>query len=388
MTIPLPDRHPGSWIRISLLPAQAGPAITLLLLAPVAPAIADHFGAGGTDAAQKIITFPFLGLVIGSLLSGAAIRMTGLKPLILIASLAFVLSGIIGLLADDLPLLLVGGTLLGLGAAWMTSALSGVTSTLYEDDARARLVSHQSASGNLIAACLGLLSAALASRLGWRTPFGAFALFGLAIALLASSFIPAIPRDKQARGIGFIAVLKRIWPVCLAGSTVYAIATNQSTNLPFLLAAHGIDSAALRSLVTITTSMSGMAGAFGYGQFQARIADRWMILISTALGSSGWFLFAGWHGGLALAMVGAGLIGLCIGMLMPMLFMFSMRAVDSGASGAAIGLLTAFIFLGSFVSPVLFTPVRQIAGLSGMMVWVGASTILAGLCAAARVKIR
>jgi MFS family permease len=376
----------GSGARIALLPAQAGPAITLFLLAPVAPAIADYFGPAGTDAAQKIVTFPFLGLVLGSLLSGSAIRAFGLKPLILIASLTFVVCGLIGLFARDLPLLLVGGTLLGLGAALMTSSMSGVTSMLYEGPERTQLVSHQSAAGNLIAAVLGLLSATLAGHFGWRTPFGAFALFGLIMFTLCLAYIPTGPRGPNTQSGKFISVFTRIWPVCLAGSVIYAIATNQSTNLPFLLAQHGITSAAVRALVTITTSLTAMLGAFFYGAVQGRgdslkLDDRKMLAIAGIVGAMGWFLFANWHDGVALAMAGAALLGICIGILMPILFTTSMRRVDSADSGAAIGLLTACIFLGSFTSPILFTPLRERAGLSGMMVWVGVITLVVALIA-------
>jgi MFS family permease len=376
----------GPATRLALLPAQAGPAITLFLLAPVAPAIADYFGSGGTDAAQKIVTFPFLGLVLGSLLCGNAIRQFGLKPLVLIASLAFMACGVIGLCARDLPLLLFGGTLLGLGAAFMTSSMSGVTSLFYDGQERARLVSHQSAAGNLIAAVLGLMSATLAGHFGWRTPFGAFGLFGFAMLALCLAFIPATPRDTQTPSGKVIPVFMRIWPVCLAGCVIYAIATNQSTNLPFLLAQNGIASAALRSLVTITTSLAAMVGAFSYGAVQGRLDhlkldDRKMIAVAGIVGATGWFLFAYWQGGLMPALVGAALLGICIGILMPILFTTSMRRVDGADSGAAIGLLTACIFLGSFVSPILFTPLRELAGLSGMMIWVGTITLVVALIA-------
>jgi len=371
----------GSGTRAALLPAQAGPAITLLLLAPIAPAIADYFGSDGTSAAQKIVTFPFLGLVIGSLLSGSAIRLIGLKPLILISSLAFVACGIIGLIAKDLSVLLLGATLLGLGAAWMTSALSGVTSALYDGHERARLVSYQSAAGNMIAAGLGLFSALLAGRYGWRTPFAAFCLFGLVMLVLGIFFIPKASREARALSSKLIPVFTRIWPICLAGASIYAIATNQSTNLPFLLASHGITSAALRSLVTITTSLAGMLGSFGYGAAQGRIDDRKMIILAGIVGSMGWFLFASWHDGLILAMAAAAMLGVCIGILMPILFTSAMRAISSADSGSAIGLLTACVFLGSFASPMLFTPLREFAGLSDMMAWVGAITLALTLIA-------
>lgn len=372
---------PGAGTRVALLPAQVGPTIILILLAPIAPAIADFFGPDGTGAAQQVVTFPFLGLMCGSLLSGLAIRFLGLNRLALIASAAFILSGAIGLFAAALPFLLFGATLLGLGGAWMTSALSGVTSTLFEGAERARLVALQSAVGNLIAAGLGLAADGLAGSLGWRTPFGAFMVFGVAMLLLTLSFIPTLTRDAPTTSGRILPVLARTWPVCLCGCVVFAIATNQSTNLPFLLAEKGMTNVALRTLVTISTSIAGIFGSLAYAAVQGRLHDRAMIVVAGAAGALGWLLFAHWSSGLVPALVGAGIIGLGMGITTPMLFTSSMRAVPIEASGAAVGLLTAAVFLGSFISAPLFAPLRVWAGLSGMMTWVATATVGVALLA-------
>jgi predicted MFS family arabinose efflux permease len=365
----------GAGTRAALLPAQAGPTITLILLAPVAPAIADYFGPEGTSAAQQVVTFPFLGLMLGSLLSGPAIRLVGLKQLALAASVAFIVSGAIGIVAGGLPLLLFGGIVLGLGAGWLTSALSGITSVLLDGDERARLVGLQSALGNLIGAALGLFTAMLAGGLGWRTPFGAFLFFGVATFLLAILFIPRMSRAGSAVNDRLMPVLARTWPVCLAGCAVFAIAANQSTNLPFLLAQNGITSTALRALVTITTSTAAMFGSLGYAAAQGKLNDRGMVVVAGTAGALGWLIFAYWVGGLSVAIFAAALIGIGIGIVMPILFTNSMRAVANEASGAAVGLLSASVFFGSFISAALFAPLRVWAGLSGMMLWVAVATV-------------
>jgi predicted MFS family arabinose efflux permease len=369
----------GRGARAALLPAQAGPTITLLLLAPVAPAIADYFGPQGLEAAQHVVTFPFLGLMFGSLLSGPAIRLVGLKSLALIAAAAFIVAGMIGMTAKGLPLLLVGGTILGLGAAWLTSALSGATSVLFDGAERARLVGLQSAVGNLIGAGLGMFAAVLAGSLGWRTPFGAYAAFGAAMLVLALGFLPALPRGMATTSDRLLPVVGRTWAICLAGAAIYAVAANQSTNLPFLLSEKGITNPALRAVVTITTSVTAMLGSLGFAAMQGRMSERGMIAIAGMAGAAAWFLFAIWTGGLAVAMVGGGLIGIAIGIVMPILFTASMRAVTSEASGAAVGLLSASVFLGSFASPTLFAPLRAWAGLSGMMTWVGVTSLAIAL---------
>jgi hypothetical protein len=60
----------------ALLTAQVGQSLTFVMLPPVLPQIARYFGGGarGELIAQQMSVFPFLGLMVGALLSGPARR--------------------------------------------------------------------------------------------------------------------------------------------------------------------------------------------------------------------------------------------------------------------------------------------------------------------------
>jgi MFS family permease len=361
--------------RIALLPAQTGPTLILVLLAPVVPGIATYFGADGVRAAQQVVTFPFLGLMIGSLLCGPVIRYFGLRRLLLLSFTGWLVSGVIGLVATGLTALLVGSSILGLCAAFFTSSLIAITAIQFEGAARARMVGMQAAVGHVLGVGLAIVAAAAAAHFGWRTPFYAFIAFAATMLFLIWQFIPAVPPALEEGRLPLTAILARIWPLCLAGTTIFVLTTNESTHLPFLLVEHGLDTAALRALVTSSTPSAGFFGAMAFSAAQGRVSERIMILIGGLCYSGGWLTFWLWQGGLPQAMMAAGLIGLGMGIVMPTIFTRLLRSVPSEAIGAAMGLLNTAIFLGSFSNPIITAPLRAAAGLSGMMFWVSMITL-------------
>jgi predicted MFS family arabinose efflux permease len=368
--------------RMAILPAQAGPALVLELLAPVVPGIATHFGPDGTAAAQQVVTFPFLGLMIGSILSGVAIRVLGLRLLLQLSFFAWIVTGLIGLLAPNLPLLLVGSILMGLSTALFTSGLAAVTSILFDDAERARMVGLQSGVAHVVGITMTVLSAALAVHYGWRMPYLAIMTFGAVMLTLTTCYIGTLPRLTAKDRLPAWTILSRIWPHCLAGMTVFLIATNLSTQIPFLLAQHGMESASMRSLVTIATPTAGILGAFIFNRSIGKAYSQVLIVgagISCALG---WLIFWQWRGGLPLAICGTSLIGLGIGIFTPTIFSRLMKAVPGESTGMAMGLLNIAIFTGCFLNPLFSVPLRNAAGQSGMMIWVAAATLAAALIAA------
>ena len=367
----------------TLLPAQAAQALIISLLAPVVPGIATFLASTGSAAqsAQIVVVAPFLGLMVGSLASGPLIRLAGLRRLALIAAALFAAGGVGGLLASGLVPLLVTCVVTGFAAAMLVSDLSAVTSVLYAEAVRGRMVGFQSATANLLAIVLGLISAFLAERLGWRVSFGAFTCFGGLMLLLIAVFVPGMAAaDAVPVKVG--GVLRMVWPVCLAGAAVFVIASSQSTQLPFLLDKTGISSAGMRAVVATVTSVFALMGSLTFGYSQARVSRRALIAVAGAFGTAGWVLFGLWTGGVAVALVAAALIGVGIGLVLPALYTSAMHAAPGEASGLSVGLLNASIFLGSFANPLLTAPLAGLS-LSRLMIAMSVLTLLTTLVACA-----
>jgi MFS family permease len=369
-----------SAMRIAVLPAMVGQALTFALLPAVLPGIATYFGGGakGEHSAQLAAVFPFLGLTVGALASGAVIRLLGPRNAVLVAAAALGAGGCVGLLAAGQTVLLIGCVLVGFGAAMLTSGLSEVTALSFEGSARTRIIGYQTAMADLAAAVLGLASAFIAERLGWRTPFGFYLIFGAVMLALASCAIrnlrPAPPAQK-----GDTRAVLRAWPIFLTAGLGFMLATTQGTQLPFLLAHNGIDTPGLRAIVMTITSALAVAASLFFGTTSARLGDATMMTLSAATGTAGFLIFGSWTHGFLIACIAGGLLGVSLGLFVPLLYAAVMRAVPPEASGQAVGFLNAAIFVGSFVNPIVLGPLRTIAGLSGQMSVLAGLTLLLGM---------
>ena len=377
-------RQLSTGMRVVLVPAQAGQSMVFALLAPIVPAIALFLGGGeaGVAQAQLVVVFPFLGLTLGSLAAGLLIRAVGVRWVGVMAAALYVVGAVLCIGAPAKLVLLAGAGLLGLGASWLTTALSSATAIALDEPQRGATVGLQAAVASLFSIVFGLISAALADRIGWRAPFGMFALFGLAMLVLASLFLKVEERADVPGEVGQKADLGRVWPVCLAGAGVFLIATTLSTQLPFLLEQNGVGSMGQRGIVMACTTLSAAVASFAFAGGQARFGARVWTLAGGAIAAGGWLAFAFWTGGMPLALVAAGLVGLGLGTALPMLYSAALRVVPPQASGQSVGLLNASIFVASFCNPWLATPLRAAWGLPGLMAILAIACLVLGLAAA------
>ena len=202
-----------------------------------------------------MVVFRFLGLTLGSLAAGLVIRGVGVRWAGMVAAALYGAGAMLCVVAPGRGALLLGAGLLGVGASWLTTALSSATAIALEEPQRSATVGLQAAVGSLFSILFGVLSAVLADRTGWRAPFGVFALFGLAMLVLAALFLK-VEEPSPAAGVGRQGwTLAQVWPVCLAGGAVFLIATTLSTQLPFLLQQNGVGSMGARGIVMACTCL-------------------------------------------------------------------------------------------------------------------------------------
>lgn len=353
----------------ALLPAHTGQAMAISLTAPMVPMLATHLGGGdkGDLSAQFVTVAPFLGIMAGGMISGWVMKATGVRAFVLLAALLFALDGVIGLFASGLAPLLIGAVILGFGAIFILTGLSALTAIAYDSSKRGEVIGLQAGMAGLSGIVFGLGASFLAERLGWRVPFAIFLGFGALVLVLTLLFVPANVRGEDDGSVAMGKIIKRIWPMMLAAGMAFMLLVSQSTQLPFLMAENGVTSSGLRGVVLTTLAAASMLGSVSFGALQTRISERGLILGVGFFGITAWIVFGLWSGGLAWAIVGAGLVGLAQGLLIPMLFGGVMRAVPPDAGGAAIGLLNVAICFGSFLNPVLSSPVRGLTGLTGLM---------------------
>lgn len=375
-----PRHRINAGTKLLLGAALVAPSFSFVALPPVLPDIAAHFGGGvaGRNIAQAVEVLPFLGLACGGLLAGWCIRRIGTSRSIALAGMALFLSGLGGFAGDYLPLLLASSATLGLAAALATSALADLTGAVVAEARRTRLLGIQVALSDLCTLAGGAAAAVLAHRVGWHGPFLIFTTFGLF--LLSCVFAARLKPDSAATapgGLLHMAVLG--WPVYLAAGFVFLLIATQATQLPFYLEQLGYATPAQRAIVTTFALFSAMCGSISFALVQGRLRP-WIIQGASAfLAAGGLIGLASWNGDLAPGLVFTFVTGAGIGLTVPVLFAASLRRAPPGMRGHSIGLLNVAIFLGSFLSPIVFTPIAQAAGYEGLYLFMAAAVAIVGL---------
>ncbi len=360
--------------------ALIAPSFSFVALPPILPNIATHFGGGeaGKNIAQAVEALPFLGLAFGGLLAGWCIRQIGTIRSIALAGIALLLSSIGGFAGDNLPLLLISSATLGLAAALATSALADLTSAIIEEERRTRLLGIQVALSDLCTLAGGAAAALLAHRLGWHGPFLIFTAFGLFLLLcLMAARLRLAPVAAEAGGLLRMARLG--WQVYLAAGFIFLLIATQATQLPFYLEQLGYATPAQRAVVTTFALFSAMCGSISFALLQGRLKP-WSIQgASVLLVTGGLAGLASWNGDLPVGLLFTFVTGVGIGLTVPVLFASSLRLAPPGLRGHSIGLLNVAIFAGSFLSPIVLTPIVQAAGYEGLYVVMAAAVAAVGL---------
>jgi MFS family permease len=361
--------------------ALVGPALTFVTLPPALPQIAAFFEGAerGKDIAQQLQTLPFLGLAIGGLIAGWVIRYLGHRRLLRLAAALYLAAGLVGLMATQAYVLMLGSFLLGITGSLMTSDLVTFADEVLSPDGRSRMLGWQTAIADFSTVAGAIAGAALAQFFGWHAAFSLYVGYGalmLSLALTAS-VSPSSQHPATKGGMG--GLLGSAWPTYLAAIGVFMLVGTQTTQVPFFLAAHGFDTPAIRAVVLTCSTLAAMCGAILYALGRTRLGDATLRIGAICLTCAGFIGLAFWSGTLPWACLAAFSIGLGIGVTVPALFASALRRSKPAMRGHSVGMLNTAIFLGGFVSPIVFTPVTTRLGYPALFLLACLAALLLGV---------
>jgi len=365
-TAPRPFTLPRERLALVALFGAAGMAfLAPSTVAPALPAIAAQF-AHVSDAAlwtQFILTMPMLSMALMAPLTGWMVDRFGRRPVLLPATLAFGLSGLAGLVVDTIAGFLVSRAILGICLSGVLTASSALIGDYWKGEARARIVSLQAACmsfGTLI--FVGL--AGELTLLHWR---GGFALYAYALLLLpimlASLREPPRHRAGDAAAAGEPVrmpwLLVGVLCALAFGSMLIFFMTPSKTAFLLIELAAG-DAASAGWAIGVFNLSAGLASLV-YKRLLARLGWQGMFAAAYLVIGAGYTLVGQASDYLevflAMAVAGTGL-----GWLLPNLNFTLISAVPAGTRGRSIGAMTASLYLGQVVSPLVVGPVAAAAG--------------------------
>lgn len=373
---------PDSLLRAALLLALVGPALTFVVLPPALPLIAAHFGGGdaGLRLAQLALVLPFLGLALGGLCAGTLLQWFGSRTALLLAASVYLSGGALGLMGDQAGLLLGSCFVIGFSGAVAASGLVAVTDWTMEERPRSKMLGYQTAAADICTVFFGMLGAFLATTWGWQGPFAIYVGFGCVAVILIFAGVPQVQRQQVLGGsqLGVLRSLLKLSPVYLGGALVFMLMVTQTTQLPFFLAQRGIDTPEHRGIVMTSSTLAATLGGLVFSAFINRWGARVLHGIATTSALLGFAGIAAWNGDFRHVAAAVALVGLGVGLSAPALFSAALRLAPKSLRAHSVGLLNTSIFMGSFFSPVIFSPVASLSGYRSVFLLAACVTALAG----------
>jgi len=364
----LNDARPAA-LKITLLAASTLTVMAGITVAPALPLMHDQFRAvAGADLLTRLVlTVPSLFIAIAAPLAGVVVDRLGRRPILIAATVVYVVAGISGLFLESLTAILVGRALLGMAAgAIMTTAIT-LIGDYFSGEARERMMSLQAAAmalgGGIYLAVGGLFA-----DYGWRAPFAIY-FAPLALLPLMVSAVPeptgetagAEAEGAETPGVPLRGFVAFIVVLALINMIAYYMVPVQ---LPFLLRELGTETASLAGLALAVATLVGAVVSSQYARLKARLSHPAVFALGFAVMGLGFALVAA-ATGYAIVVVAMAVVGIGMGAALPNYSVWVVGRAPLAVRGRVIGgVITAF-FLGQFLSPLVAQPIVDRFSIAG-----------------------
>ncbi|WP_159709951.1 MFS transporter [Geminicoccus flavidas] len=367
-------------------------SLTVMANATISPALPglERLFDGDPNAAiltRLLVPAPSLMVALVAPFAGLLADRFGRRRLLLGGVLLFVLSGCAGLVLPDLPAIFASRLVLGISVALVMTAQTALIGDYFEGQQRSAFAGLQVSARNFG----GFLFISLAGWIALLSPRAPFAIYALPLVFLPFMWQgivePALPARSRNGAVEAEGEAHRVWIPTFAALVLLQSVTNMlfflmPTQLPFLFDARGINSAVMTGMALGALTLAGGCLALLYARVEARIGHGGVFAVGYSAMALG-FLLLVLSEALPVSLGGAAMIGSGYALVSPAFVPLALGMAPASRRGLAGGVLTASIFIGQFVSPLISTPWIRSVGYEGM--FFGAACLLAAMAMAATV---
>ncbi|MAZ20160.1 MFS transporter [Roseovarius sp.] len=369
---------------VALLLAATLTTMANAAISPALPGLEARF-ADHPQAAlltRFLVSAPSVAVVLVAGWSGSLADRFGKRRMLLGGVGLFAVAGTAGFALATLEALLISRLILGIAVALIMTSQTALIADYFDGAARSRLLGLQVSARNIG----GLVAIGLAGFLALISPMHAFAVHALALLILPvlwrslpepARTAPPTPAPDMAEPVArrFDTAL---WSMAgLQMLTVICFFT-MPTQLPFFIAHHGIDNAAVMGGAMVALTLAGALAASRYSALKPRLGHARLLALGYALMGGGMLTLA-LAQGIEMIVAGAILVGLGFATVVPNFNEIALAATPPHRRGRTAGVLTTAVFLGQILSPLLTLPLLQAVGFTGMFATLAAVLILAAL---------
>lgn len=332
-------------LSISLLTVMAGAAI-----APALGIIRDHFSDAPDMLVQFIVSLPALLIIVTNLLFPWLCSLLKTRSLALTGLLLYVVAGAGCFFVDDIWLLLAMRALLGVSVGMIMPLSTGLLAYYFPPERQASLMG-LSAAMNQMGGVVATLLAGLLANIEWNYAFLVY-LLGLVAMVLVLLYLP----DERLRGGSgpSLGLMKRFHPSVVGMFLVMVLFFIYPTR--FALSAHAGTGLSNNAITFIMVGLDVVAFLVGLVFGKLMQGFRYGMKYVAPAGFIAGYLLLSLGSDLPLLLAGSAVIGIANGIGVPYLNTIASMKAGKEAASTVMPLLSAALYLGQFLSPLLVTP--------------------------------
>ncbi len=357
------ERTPTFMTGVSLLFPITLSVMAALFVAPIAPKIAESYGATGQYSPEElgfyigwIITVPALCVALFSIPAGALGDRIGRRRLLIWSMALYVVLGVMPYFLTDLVHILWSRVAVGIVEALLMTLSTTLIADIFKGEARNRWLSAQTG----VASTFAIFAILIAGYVGARDWHNVFLLYLLPVVFLAmvlaftwepeeSEYLA--DKDKQGKWSDIPwGLMLTICAITLFGSIMFytvQIKLPDALNALGVVLPDGSYDAARGGIMTAVASIFVPVGTLCFWFLSPRLSLKWMFAVEFTLLATGFLLMSvikdPW-----LFTMAAGLDQIGAGMLLPTLLTWAMARLPFEVRGRGTGLWTATFSLGQF----------------------------------------
>ena len=349
-------------LSISLLTVMAGAAI-----APALGVISAHFEGRNPLLIQLIVSLPALFIILTNLVFPWLCRLMKTRTLALVGLGLYVLSGSGAFFVDNIWMLLVFRALMGVSVGMIMPLSTGLLAYYFQPEEQAGLMG-LSAAMNQMGGVVATFMAGVLAGISWNYAFLVYLLGLIAIALV----VLFLPNERlQGRGGISLSLLKRFHPSVVGMFLVMVLFFIYPTN--FALTASGTLSEMGVTLTMVGLDLVAFLVGLVVGSLMKRFAAQ-MKYVAPLGFAAGYLCLAAGSGAMWL-LTGSAFIGIANGIGVPYLNTIGSVKAGKEAATTVMPLLSAALYLGQFLSPLIVSPIASATGMSPYSVGLGIAAL-------------
>lgn len=344
-------------LSMSLLTVMAGAAIATAL-----GIIKNHFATAPELLVQLIVSMPALMIIVTNVFFFSISRRFGSKAIATAGLLLYVASGAGCFFVDDINALLLMRALLGVSVGLIMPLSTGLLAYYFPPEQQAHLMG-LSAAMNQMGGVVATLLAGMLAMVQWNYAFLVY-LLGLIAVVMVWAWLPnARLGSASNRGVPFKASqLLRFHPsvtgmlllmiLFFIYPTNFAIIAKQQVALS--------DQAVTMIMVGLDVVAFFVGLAFGWLMRTLRVPIKYFAPSLFILGYAALAVST-----VLMVLLGSALIGMATGVGVP--YLNTIASIKGGRDSATtvMPLLSAALYLGQFVSPLIVMPLSKVAFAAG-----------------------